>query len=328
MPSTFTTGLRLEKQADGENENTWGDIVNRQLDLLDTAITGQTTIVTTGGNTILTQNNGQADQARAAIILVQGALTADALILFPAEPRLLYVHNACSGINPNTNAPYNVYLNPAGNSAAGNEIAIPAGYGGYFFNSGTAIAPIGGSTGQYTGSQYVGGNTVVTGSSTIEGSFNDANLPALYEVTQGSQGQVAAGANRAVGLSVFNSVVAPDFCAVSDARTKSEITDLTVERAEAFVREVPGIEHAWRNRTGRAFGYLAQDVVAAGFTELVTQISDPTMAEDGPLSPAGRRWVMDYDKVSPLHSVLLRHLLEERDALTARVEALEALLQV
>ena len=28
MPSTYTTNLRLTKQADGENPNTWGEVLN------------------------------------------------------------------------------------------------------------------------------------------------------------------------------------------------------------------------------------------------------------------------------------------------------------
>ena len=35
MASTFTTRLRLEKQATGENANTWGDKTNTNFDLID-----------------------------------------------------------------------------------------------------------------------------------------------------------------------------------------------------------------------------------------------------------------------------------------------------
>ena len=40
MASTFTTRLRLEKQATGENANTWGDKTNTNLNLVQQAIAG------------------------------------------------------------------------------------------------------------------------------------------------------------------------------------------------------------------------------------------------------------------------------------------------
>ena len=39
MPSTYTTRIRIEKQADGENPNSWGDILNQNvIDLVDDAV--------------------------------------------------------------------------------------------------------------------------------------------------------------------------------------------------------------------------------------------------------------------------------------------------
>ena len=40
MASTFTTRLRLEKHATGENANTWGDKTNTNFDLIDESING------------------------------------------------------------------------------------------------------------------------------------------------------------------------------------------------------------------------------------------------------------------------------------------------
>ena len=39
MPSTYTTRIRIEKQADGENPNSWGDILNQNvIDLVDDSV--------------------------------------------------------------------------------------------------------------------------------------------------------------------------------------------------------------------------------------------------------------------------------------------------
>ena len=45
MASTYTTNLRLTKQGDGDNPNSWGEVLNQQvISLVDDAIAGYTTI--------------------------------------------------------------------------------------------------------------------------------------------------------------------------------------------------------------------------------------------------------------------------------------------
>ena len=45
MASTYTTNLRLTKQGDGENPNSWGAILNDGvISLVDDAIAGYTTV--------------------------------------------------------------------------------------------------------------------------------------------------------------------------------------------------------------------------------------------------------------------------------------------
>jgi len=42
MASTYTSSLRFTKQGDGENPNTWGEVLNGVLDLVDNAVAGYT----------------------------------------------------------------------------------------------------------------------------------------------------------------------------------------------------------------------------------------------------------------------------------------------
>ena len=49
MASTFTTRLRLEKQATGENANTWGDKTNTNLQLVEQAVGGYEEVSIAGG---------------------------------------------------------------------------------------------------------------------------------------------------------------------------------------------------------------------------------------------------------------------------------------
>ena len=44
MASSYTSRIRLTKQGDGENPNTWGTILNNQvIDLVDDAVAAYTT---------------------------------------------------------------------------------------------------------------------------------------------------------------------------------------------------------------------------------------------------------------------------------------------
>jgi len=100
MPSSYTTRIRIEKQADGENPNSWGDILNQNvIDLLDDAVGAYVTIGTSGTQIVndntLTTNNGSADEARAATLELQGYVVSAsaANIVLPAVSKTYVVHN-------------------------------------------------------------------------------------------------------------------------------------------------------------------------------------------------------------------------------------------
>ena len=57
MASTFTTRIRLEKQADGSNPNSWGTVLNQNvIDLVDEAIAAYTTVSLSAVDVTLTSN--------------------------------------------------------------------------------------------------------------------------------------------------------------------------------------------------------------------------------------------------------------------------------
>lgn len=93
MASTYTDLLRFEEQADGENENTWGQILNEQLDLAEDAIAGLTPLVLAGADVTLTTANGAPDQARRMILDLTGTITADINIIVPALTKVYIVRN-------------------------------------------------------------------------------------------------------------------------------------------------------------------------------------------------------------------------------------------
>lgn len=97
MPSSYTTRNRLNKQATGENTNTWGALLNTGgLDLIDFAADGVTSI-SAGGSTTLTTANGTTDQARARILNITAATVATVTI--PALEKFYIVRNSSSSVD-------------------------------------------------------------------------------------------------------------------------------------------------------------------------------------------------------------------------------------
>jgi len=101
MSSTFTTNLRLNKQGDGDNPNSWGQVLNDGvISLVDDAVAGYTTItVGTTANVTLTENQGSGDQARSAFLEIQGSVggTHSAInILIPSNSKSYVVRNVVS----------------------------------------------------------------------------------------------------------------------------------------------------------------------------------------------------------------------------------------
>ena len=126
MASSYTSRIRLTKQADGENPNTWGTILNNQvIDLLDDAIASYTTISIGSAATVtLTENEGASDQARSAFLELKGSVggsnTTISLII-PAKSKSYVINNKVSA---NTTASDIVKIKTAGGD--GYDIALGA----------------------------------------------------------------------------------------------------------------------------------------------------------------------------------------------------------
>lgn len=90
MASTFTDNASLEKQATGENDNTWGTKWNAVLDTIDALLCQRTTIALTDADTTLVTS-----QVLYAVILFSGTLTAARTVTFPAEEQWHVLQNSC-----------------------------------------------------------------------------------------------------------------------------------------------------------------------------------------------------------------------------------------
>jgi len=143
MASTYTTNLKLTKQADGENPNSWGQILNDGvISLLDDAIAGYTTITLGAAATVtLTNNQGSGDQARSAILEFKGSVGGshnDIVVLIPNNSKSYIVKNSVS-YNDTTDT---VILRVVGNAGVTLEPANTALY----VTNGTTVVPVANNT--------------------------------------------------------------------------------------------------------------------------------------------------------------------------------------
>lgn len=97
MPSSYSSNLRLELQATGENRTTWGTKANAVFNLIESALTLNTTVAMGDTNVTLTTNNGASDQARSMVIILTGANTAVRTVTIPAVSKLYIMRNSTTG---------------------------------------------------------------------------------------------------------------------------------------------------------------------------------------------------------------------------------------
>ena len=106
MPSSFTSRLKLERQASGENSGTWGDLVNYVFNRIDSSVKGYQSVDVAGSaNVTLTSNNSTSntddsstdDQVHNAILEFTGALTGDINVFTDAVETKYIVFNNTTG---------------------------------------------------------------------------------------------------------------------------------------------------------------------------------------------------------------------------------------
>lgn len=132
MASTYTTRIRLEKQGSGDNDSTWGTVLNQNvIDLIDTAIAGYTTISLAGGDVSLTANDGTTDESRSAVLRLTGTLTGHTGVYLPLNVSKIYVvRNATSGA-------YNATVLISGGSGH----VVPQGGSVIVYTDGVTVSP-------------------------------------------------------------------------------------------------------------------------------------------------------------------------------------------
>jgi hypothetical protein len=111
MASSYSTDLKLELMATGENSGTWGTKTNTNLDLVQQAIVGFENIAITSINTTLLMTDATISTARNAVLRFTGAITANCTVFVASGIEKTYtIDNATTGA-------FTVALNQVGGSS-------------------------------------------------------------------------------------------------------------------------------------------------------------------------------------------------------------------
>ena len=198
MASSASALLKLELQANGENDSTWGDKANDVFRRLEEAIAGRAASISlAAGDATLTDSQFVESEARKAIIEATGTLGANRNIIVPARTKVYLVQN-------NTSGSFTVTVK----TAAGTGVTVRQGGKRWVFCDGTNV--VGGPEMIDDESPQLGGaldanakninesksanlaSAATTDLSTTTGNFVDIT----GTVTITAFGSVAAGASR------------------------------------------------------------------------------------------------------------------------------------
>ena len=197
MPSSYTSRLKLERQASGENSGTWGNLVNYVFNRIDSSVKGYQSVDVAGSaNVTLTSNNSTSntddsstdDQVHNAVLEFTGTLTGNINVFTDAVETKYTVFN-------NTSGAYSLIFGPTG----GTGVALKQGAKTLVYTDGTTMIDIMADLGDIamtsvTSSGNVAG-TNINGSAVIStGNVSGTNLIATSDTVdiQGSSPAIIA----------------------------------------------------------------------------------------------------------------------------------------
>lgn len=203
MASSYTSRIRLEKQADGENPNNWGLILNENvIDLIDDAIAAYTTVTLSSVDVTLTTGNGSSDQARSAFLEINGTITSSVDVILPAQSKGYFINNVAT-VSSGCSVTFK--------TAAGTGANIPANQRIIVVCDGVSVHPLSlvnderyaqlSSTNTYTAAQSFGSTVSVSGGA----SFKQVDSPIVtltdsasiaVDFSTGNHFLVSLGGNR------------------------------------------------------------------------------------------------------------------------------------
>ena len=150
---------------------------------------------------------------------------------------------------------------------------------------------------------------VGTVSTTFTGNYGYLSSTTSGVVTAGSTGSVNFSAK-------FNGriYVTQEVDVFSDRRIKENIREITEDESERFINTIKPIHFKYKNNGKKAYGYIAQDIMKAGFDDIV-QIHkqdglEEEIEDDGFVNPKDYGFTVAYDEIP---AILHKYILKQND---------------
>lgn len=133
MVASYTSNLRLTKQGDNDNPNSWGQVVNTQvIQLIEDAVAGVKTVDITGSSDVNLSTsvvNGGTDDARYAVLQLTGIIGTNINLILPSVNKIYIIRSSYTG-------DYTVTVKPVGASSG---IAMSKTQTVFVYTNGTNI---------------------------------------------------------------------------------------------------------------------------------------------------------------------------------------------
>ena len=127
--STYTTSLKIQEIASGDQSSVWGATTNTNWTLIEQAVAGVQTITMGNANYTLTNLNGVSDEARNMVLVVTGTNSGIYQVIIPAnQPKMYVIYN-------NTTGGYAITIGTTG--VGGTLISVPNGVTAQVYTDGT-----------------------------------------------------------------------------------------------------------------------------------------------------------------------------------------------
>ncbi len=119
----------------------------------------------------------------------------------------------------------------------------------------------------------------------------------------------------------FNNPIAvgTEIYITSDVRIKTNINEIPIEFAKAFIIQNKPVSFNYIESRGGTYhyGYIAQDLARNGYEELITLVDDDKMKEiiheDGGISPASKCLHVAYQNIIPILATNIKYIYQENE---------------